>query len=791
MLEALPGPQPIDFNTPPLLLCDCGDIPPTLIGEDDVLVFQVRRLPCDGDEVLFSNLSSLTPDAPGWTYTLDGALRVEPGNGTINGASTFVPVTGTTYRLVIGEVNIHEGGFTVTCGGVSFTVDTAGTHTFIFTAVNSAPLVLTTNDGSGFILYGLVVQDFSSALQVVITDSDGDHAAMEYGDHPSWFSFVDDRVTVSVPMADTDLSAGECFTVTISDTCEGGNSLTSQRLQVVAEICKVITVRTCLDDEAMGFVPFAPRLCVPAQVGRASWATESEEERSALGRYRTNYADRVLTLAVRTGAISYHDHNYLSSLPAWDHVYLYSDPARVLDVQPNSDGYEPAYDVSDSVAPVEFAVRLKQELVRNVACAAEGAGCAPADDPICNTADVQFSFSLDGNDLNITLVGITEFMPGDVTITVGEEAPFVASFDTENLPSTIAVHDLPPGNYDIGVVISNPSQPECFDHRIISRMFTCQGDGFGRIVVPTTGGNATIRPYTSTGFVSLYNSDTGITSTYAQGVYTSITAGTWCLFASDSGGGVTGGITNIIPLSGNVESYDFTDLAALVGTLRIESCPLLSTVGNYPPSATGVAVMNCSGVTALSALPAGVTALSLINLPVLAAVPTYPAGLTYVDLRSLPLITSLAAHPSTVTHIVVRSMPLTTLPAHPPGLIQATYTHLYSVTSIPAIPASCSFLHLEEITSLTIGTFAVGAKVNLKVKKVNTLNFTNHALYSGVSITLGWTNANSTSVDALINALDSTVPNSVCTIGATALAMRTAASDTNYNACVANGWVFS
>lgn len=803
MVSALPGPQPIDFNTPPLLLCDCDSIPPTLIDIDDVLVFQFRKEACADDAVIFDGLVGAVVDGMGWTYLIDGSLRVTPGLGTINGTFPFVPAPGATYRIVVGDLILSGGHFTISCGGHSFDIGTPGFSTIIFTAITAAPLVLTSYNDSKFILSGLVITDFGAALQVAITDTEGGVTTINYGSNHSLFSFSGDRVTAMIPMSDTHINAEQCFTVTVTDGCDGGSGsgsgsgsdgeLVSQRLRAIRPDCRTLTVRTCLDEDAMGFAPFAPRVLVPAQLGRPTWKHDVAEQRGVDGRHMTTYADRVTSLALRIGALGYHDHNYLSSLPEWDHVYLYSQ-GTIVEVQPDGEAYEPAYADSDSVGSVEIAFRLKEELVRNVNCGAEGDGCNPASDPICNTADVSFTFNLDGSAMNITLNGITSFVPGDVTVTVGSGTPTVHTFDTENLPDTITIGSLPNDTYDIVVHIADASRAECFDERILHHLFRCVGDGIGTITVGTGSGAGSLKAVSSSGYFAVREAGSGVFAVHASSTTVVIPeGGTYCLWPCDEDGAISGDITDINPLSGGVTGYDFSDLGGLL-RLNINSVPVLETVQALPPSLTSFLIGTAPLVTELPPLHEGLTSLSVTMTPLLEEIPNCPSTLTSVYFWGIPLVDTLPAWPSGLLSAFVNTMDaLLAIPAHPSTMTYIYYANLPLVSSIPATGAAMVSYDINNTAGAgmtTIGDFSPSAET---IVRIGDTVFTFGVLpkITALQVVSGWSNATSTTVDQLINALDATVANGTCILGAINLALRTSASDTNYNDCLANGWTFS
>lgn len=650
MITALPGPQPINFNPQPYLGCPCdtwGDVRSLVLSSDD-LVFQFRRTPCPEDLALFSSLHDLLPSGPGWTYTLDGSLRVWPGAGTVTGTASFGVLTGHAYRIEVSGVNLHGEGFTVSIGGHTFEINSTEDRVFTITATDASPLTLTTTDESGFLLASLRVYSFGDGLQIKITDSQGEHAPLPYASHVSWFTFAEDTVTVMMPVIETGIGVGECFTVTVEDTCEGGGSITSQSLRVVDPDCSLVTFRGCLDAPAMGFQPFAPRLTVPAMVGRASWNVEGEEERSSDGVRRITSGDRGMALTVRTGAIGYDDHNFLSSLALWDHVYAYQSDL-VLEVAPTLDRYEPNYDACDTIGPVEFTLRLRSELIRKVACGALGEGCHPDNDPICPRAAVSMAWGSGGDRLNLTLDSVLEFMPGDVTVTINDRDPVVFNFDTDNLPSTVIVRDAFPYDH-ITIHIANADREECFDEIILSPPFVCEGPGTASIVVAPGGGTKLfVTDGTSTHFTIRGPSHTFTWPLNAlDGI--EIGDGPWCIYASDAAGN-PGGIIYDLQIGmftqNDIMSVDLSRMSGLQNVSFI----LVETAATFAPLNADLENISIGGAALISALPSfsnidGLQSFSIDNMSVLSALPDFsPDALVTLSIQSCQSLSSIGILP--------------------------------------------------------------------------------------------------------------------------------------------------
>src|SRR5690606_29079728 len=80
----------------------------------------------------------------------------------------------------------------------------------------------------------------------------------------------------------------------------------------------------------------------------------------------------------------------------------------------------------------------------------------------CYRSNVLLYF--DGGDLKATLLDLNGFVPGDVTVTIGDASPYVTQFNTLSLPDTLTLGAVAPGEpYEVR--IANAEIVGCFDIR--------------------------------------------------------------------------------------------------------------------------------------------------------------------------------------------------------------------------------------------------------------------------------------------------------------------------------------
>jgi hypothetical protein len=195
--------------------------------------------------------------------------------------------------------------------------------------------------------------------------------SVDYGEPGATFQFGDERLTVTV---DPDLIADlqGCYTFELTDGCDD-TTLISGCLNIGNHECTML-VTACSSTEVMGFRDgFTPTMRVCADIIRPRFKYEFGEERLSNGLMNRYYADRQRTMELRIGRLGEFGHEFISTLPLWDHVYFGAEAYVVT-----SDSYEPDYgDVYSAHGSVVLNVTPYQEKATKVRCVEDSGGCAP------------------------------------------------------------------------------------------------------------------------------------------------------------------------------------------------------------------------------------------------------------------------------------------------------------------------------------------------------------------------------------------------------------------------------
>jgi hypothetical protein len=118
---------------------------------------------------------------------------------------------------------------------------------------------------------------------------------------------------------------------------------------------------------------FRPQIRVPADLKRPKFSYEFGQEKTSKGRLNRYYAERTRTMELRIGRVGEFTHNFLSTLPLWDHVYIGQDPWVIT-----SESYEPDYaDVYAATGGVILEVQPYEEDAKKVRCDEDDGGCSP------------------------------------------------------------------------------------------------------------------------------------------------------------------------------------------------------------------------------------------------------------------------------------------------------------------------------------------------------------------------------------------------------------------------------
>ena len=277
----------------------------------------------------------------------------------------------------------------------------------------------------------------------------------------------------------------------------------------------------------------------------------------------------------------------------------------------------------------------------------------------------------------------------------------------------------------------------------IAPVFLCAGEGYGSFTV-APGETCYVYTESFTGYTALRSSD-GTITVYGDYEIPSLESGSFCFFACDAEGQKTGGLKSL-----DISYASAVDVLGLTGILDvfITSCPLSSFSG-YPDSVKR---------TALYSVP-------------LSILPANPPAVEWVGYTGLDNATSLPVLPATAGYLSYSSLPnISVYPELPAAAYHVYYNDLALLSTLPDFdPSSTVDLAAVDCPALT----AVGVLPQIKILTLQNTGF-----------------STATVVDALINALD-TPSAGTCAIGSTLLALRTSASDTNYNACISAGWTIT
>jgi hypothetical protein len=233
----------------------------------------------------------------------------------------------------------------------------------------------------------------------------------------------------------------------------------------------------------------------------------------------------------------------------FDHFYI-GDGEWSIDAE----GYAPGYgEALTGAGGVALSVRKVKELARKVLCVDAGEGCAPVNDPICNTADVT---------INTVFVEGELFIRVDVLSSFGFEVLRI-DWSKDNVAQTPVGVGGVPGPYALGpvnvgdsvqITFVNAQDPLCNDVR--AAFVVEQPACTGLQITVTDENDAGIALRGSDGFVTAI-SPSGLFNTYANDDATISLdeQGVWCVYPSDSDGNASGtylemamGFTGVAPV---------------------------------------------------------------------------------------------------------------------------------------------------------------------------------------------------------------------------------------------------
>lgn len=739
MIRPVPN-QPISFAATLTLGCAC-DGPMSYMAPSDELRFQVQYQQCgDAESLITSSWGSWTMDEA-WAI-IDGNACIAPGNAEMQlRYEGWAPTPGTAYRLVIDGVQLN-GTFAVRVGGTEHIISGVSGYDLFFIAGTADYLTIVplTDVSNGCVQFGLYVYELDADLEVRFMNGTEEIFAVNFEDDEEYFTFVNGGVNVAMPMSVTGIAPGECFTVVIEDLCDE-TAMESQWFRMVdSDDCTYIPIRACNDYDAMGFAnPFSPRIRIPATLAHPKYDYTTSDERHSNGRNYRPYADREREMTVGTDVLNEDDHRFLSALPLFSHVYIGEDEYIV-----SSDTYEPAYsDVWSASGAVQFQVKPKEELLRNVQCGPELQGCAPEFDPICNEPNIQFSFA--DNEMSATLVSMAGFPVGTIRVTSGAYDSGELTFS--GVPDTLTFGPFADGQ-ELVIQVTNTALPACnwrgertvptfVCDRIGNSIYFVNNEAEVTMEITTNGGFSKIRA-ASDGTINSGNNGDGIITG---------PAGAQCIWPTDNLGLAAGVIQQL-------NLYYVTQMEFInVGS-----------IWNFGIVDSSIPELDFTNFGSL-------TSLVINTLPNLSAIDiTMRPLIVSIHFLNLPMVTSVDLSAQTaVSYLNIQDVALTTLDLSDMGALEIFIFTNLDIGTLD-LSAQDSLLQLTGSNS-AITTVLVHPSMAL-----------NQAYMTGCAL-------DATSIDALCNACDASFPNGAINLSGGTNAAPTAASLANRNACAANGWV--
>jgi len=137
-----------------------------------------------------------------------------------------------------------------------------------------------------------------------------------------------------------------------------------------------LLINGCNDTDQFGFEfdqsNFSPTVRLYAKKVRSQYEADRSTERNSFARFTNVFYQRTKTSQLIIDTQPEYIHDFLSLLLGFDHFYIDGVEYFV----PEDEEYVVNYDgEQDTRGSVQFAVTIKEDLVRNVKCEAEGAGC--------------------------------------------------------------------------------------------------------------------------------------------------------------------------------------------------------------------------------------------------------------------------------------------------------------------------------------------------------------------------------------------------------------------------------
>jgi hypothetical protein len=456
-LTTIPN-QPINL-TDPVILVECPDIdPPMLIADGDPIVFQFLQERCEGAEQFLSEIDpSDWIDNPGWTIGTGFASLVVGNGGQYIEESLWTATLAEVYEVEITLSSVAGEGFFVQVGGTQVLVNTPGTTRFtISAAIATFTRVVAVGDTSAGTITSFKVYEANRDFTVAIVQAGVDFEVYSPIDDPEMFVYRGQHVTFNKFFNE---GLGGCFYIELRDYCTGYPIEYCSRQFKVVECREGLVIRTCNDTDAMGFVAGFFQARLPASLMRPSWEYEVSEERLSNGVQNRHFIERQAVYQLGIEIVGAMLHQWLAALPMFDHLYI-GDTEWSVD----PDGYSPAYDAQTGNASALVTVRDPNSTLRRVRCEDIGAGCDPANDPICNTANADVAIVVYEGQLvlRVDVYSSLGFVVQSIEYSINgvDQAPILVN----GVPGVYGAGDIVPGDV-VRVVLVNAKDPLCNDAR--------------------------------------------------------------------------------------------------------------------------------------------------------------------------------------------------------------------------------------------------------------------------------------------------------------------------------------
>jgi hypothetical protein len=557
------GAQPISFDTSPLAVKCKDPEAPLLIGAEDRIIFQLGLGCCDDTEYIDNpNFQAGWVTAGRWTVGDGIASSSDGANQASIEYQPFQPDAFTSYCIAIQFDEITGDGVRVTFGGVEFIVSDSGLFTATVVAQNTNRLNIALIAAGTFVrISSAQVSASPSAIELdLIGCEDGDvlfSTSLSTG--PQYFEILGNVLQVIIPMEDAGIEDG-CFSIRLRYTCgEEAETLdSSTTLKVLTDCEKTIMLRVCNDSAQMGMAAGYFEMRIEASMVRPRWPMNLEEFRDSTGRIVRTQADSQTVWELHIERVGYLHHQFLRTLAMWDHLYL-----QGVEWAAEGADYNPLYSDATTFGAAIVELRPRQELLRAVRCDAVGAGCDPANDPICAVPDARVDVIFIGEDafVRVAIYSLLGFEPETITYTIDGQPQ-----------GAIPIAGV--GNYDLGpisptsivvVTITGAQGEECDFTYPAERVGFPPEQFFTFDVVGDASAGDFSGIDTTSGYWTITD-NAGYRETVAVGdnpINPSAYTGLYLLFSSDSLGNPSGNIVEIQVFDVPMLPVDFSNMPSL------------------------------------------------------------------------------------------------------------------------------------------------------------------------------------------------------------------------------------